>query len=230
MSEDQDLMARIGHLAGKLALIRRDGAECLQGHINLHKTQKTRGSSTTSILKNRAAGFSVPHHRLLERARKPTSYTHKNRSLVFKKDIHPAPDLDTNMGLSVASAEMSQSDHDNSTLSTNLPIKWVTKRDRHMQLINSNVYNKNVSDRSPVTQPATTQIKDDDDMMVEQSLQGGYNSANQPSVSALTNAIQRVPESGVSGPKFETGDQTTKNFRTSPSPFPLGVDLEIWYI
>ena len=221
MSEDQDLMARIGHLAGKLILVRRGGAKSHQGHINLHKTQNIR-SSTTSILKNRSAGFSVPRNRLFERARKPIFYTHKNRSLVFKKEIHSAPDLDTYLGLSVSSAEMPPSNHNNSSSSPNEPIKWVAKRDRHMQLINSNVYNNNVSDRSPVTPPTTTQIKDDDDRMVEQSLQGGYSSANHASLSASTNAIQQVPKSGISGAKPETSTNEAHKFRMSRS------DRRLW--
>ena len=227
MSEDQDLMARIGHLAGKFVVTSQGKAKCLQGHINLHKTQNPRGSSMTSVLKNRVAGFSVPHHRSHERVGKPTSYTHKNRSLVFKKDIHSTPNLDTSMGQSDTSAEAIQSDHINSNLPTNMPVKWVAKRDRHMQLINSNVYNNNVSDRNPVTQSTTIQTNDIEDAMVEPSLQGGYSSANQSNFSALTNAIQQVPQSGASGPKLETGNDKRQEFRMSGNRFHLREDLGI---
>lgn len=221
MSEDQDLMARIGHLAGKLVITRQSKTECLQGHINLHKTQNPRGSSTTSILKNRVAGFSVPRHRLHERARNPTSYSHKNRSLVFKKDIPSTPNLDTSIGLSATTAETLQPDQNNPSLPTNMPVKWVAKRDRHMQLINSKVYNNNVSDRSPVTQSTTNQINDFEDMMVGQRLQGGSNSANHSNLPASINAVQQVPRSGIGGPKFEHVNEKTQKSGMSGCRFPL---------
>ena len=126
------------------------------------------------------------------------------------------------MGLSSTTTETLQSDINNPSLPTNIPVKWVAKRDRHMQLINSNVYNNNVSDRSPMTQPTTNQINDLEDMMVEQSLQGGYKPANQSSLSALVNAVQQGPQPGVSGPKFESGNEKISKFRTSGNIFPLG--------
>lgn len=173
-------------------------------------------------MKNRVSGSSVPHTRLHERARKSTSYTHKNRSLIFKKEIHSVPDPDTNCGLSVISpAETSQSDHDNSSLSTNMPTKWVAKRDRHIQLINSSVYNNNVPDRSSATQPTTIQTNEVENSMVKQSLQSGSNFANQPSLSALTYAIQQVPHSGVNGLKFGTGNEKTQSSRMSRNRFRL---------
>lgn len=224
MSEDQDLMARIGHLAGKFVVTRPGKAKCLQGYINLHKTQNPRGSYMTSILKNRVADFSVPRHRSHERVGKPTSYTHKNRSLVFKKDTHSTPNLDTSMGQSDISVEATQSDHKNSSLPANVPVKWVAKRDRHMQLINSNVYNNNVLDRNPVTQPTSVQTNEVEDATVASSLQGSYSSANQSSFSALTNAIQRVPQSGASGTKLETGNDKRQEFRMSGNRFPLRED------
>lgn len=131
------------------------------------------------------------------------------------------------MGLSDRSAEVLQPDHDNPSVPTNMPIKWVAKRDRHMQLINSDVYNNNVSDRNPITQPTIIPTNDVEDTMVEQSLQGGFNSANQSSFSALTNAIQRVPQSRVIGPKLEAGNDKTQHFRMSGNRFPLRDDLRI---
>lgn len=125
------------------------------------------------------------------------------------------------MGLSVASAELSQSDPDKSSSATNIPIKWVAKRDRHMQLINSNVYHNNISDRNPIIQPATIQTNNVEKATIEQSPQGGYNPANQASLSASTNAIQRVPKSVISGPKSE---------RESRFCLSLREDFVIWYV
>lgn len=90
-----------------------------------------------------------------------------------------------------------------------------------MQLINSNVYNNNVSDRSPITQSTTNQINGLEEVTVEQSLQGGYKPANQSSLSASVNAVQQGPQPGISGPKFESGSEKTSKFRTLGNIFPL---------
>lgn len=137
-----------------------------QGHINLHKTQtpsslyqnhfsdsvqnKKSSNATTygGSIAWQSNRRSSPYTRPTGRAGKPASNAHRNRSLILNKTTNnsqiPKEFAESANGsiMSVAKSE----ENDNEPL--NSPMSWVTKRDRHMQLINSSIFNKETQMRN----------------------------------------------------------------------------------
>ncbi|KAI5306912.1 hypothetical protein KEM56_006473 [Ascosphaera pollenicola] len=139
MSEEQELLARIGQLAGQ---------------INQHKNSSTNASSRGAHAAGQYSNYSSPHPPARGRGWAPyrargsrgrysspmlrTAAPHRNRTLVLNN-----------------SAAKSQSDSPAGTAAPDQEgdgpapqTGWVAKRDRHMQLINSALYQKEAEART----------------------------------------------------------------------------------
>lgn len=130
-----------------------------KGHINLHKTHAPsppryeRSSNLTQDLRPSSANIGgsstwqsnrrpSPYTRPRGRAGKPAPNPHRNRSLIlnkiantsqtFKEPAEPVESSAINLG---------KLEHNNDE-SPKPAMSWVTKRDRHMQLINSSIFDK----------------------------------------------------------------------------------------
>ncbi|KAI9880317.1 MAG: hypothetical protein M1830_004196 [Pleopsidium flavum] len=139
MSEDQDLLAKISQLAG---------------HINLHKTQQpsdqndvfpshstSRGHTRGSTSWRQPRG--TPYSRARGRGGRTAPPAHRNRTLVLN-------------GNTVSTGILSASQHSVTGFTTQGSVTnnvnenepppsatgWIAKRDRHMQLINTSIYDK----------------------------------------------------------------------------------------
>ncbi|KAJ5817229.1 hypothetical protein N7447_009462 [Penicillium robsamsonii] len=135
MSENDDLLAKIGQLAGQ---------------INRHKTQGTQPANHQSQYVSRHVpshpGW-APYYRGRGRGRRGAAAPHRHRTLV----------LNTAGAGSTPSANSSPtpaSSSDSAGIPAGIPTPsstgsgWVVKHDRHMQLINPAVYDRKTQDRS----------------------------------------------------------------------------------
>ncbi|KAJ5581036.1 hypothetical protein N7450_007337 [Penicillium hetheringtonii] len=127
MTENEDLLARIGQLAGR---------------INQHKNQSSQ-SHPTSYQSHHVSRHAPTHPGWAPysrgRGRRPVA-PHRHRTLVLN-----------NGSASTASTGSSPgpgSDNDGETRPPTTSNGWVAKRDRHMQLINSAVYDKETQARA----------------------------------------------------------------------------------
>ncbi|CAL5867274.1 uncharacterized protein PFLUO_LOCUS1489 [Penicillium psychrofluorescens] len=125
MTENEDLLAKIGQLAGQ---------------INRHKTQSSQpptGQPSSQYVSRHAPSHPgwAPYSRGRGRGRAPAP--HRNRTLVLN-----------NAGANSTPSPGPVSDNDNEARSTTISNGWVAKRDRHMQLINSAVYDKEAQARA----------------------------------------------------------------------------------
>lgn len=167
MTEDQDLLARIGQLAGKHHdCIQSSFQLTVQGHINLHKTQApvhpvgpVRGYSVTTQYAasptipiprfgGRKSARHNPYTRTHQRATK--SNPHRNRTLVLHKATNPSLALHESSGTPVTpiANSMNRNENYNKQALANHGTSWVAKNDRHMQLINSSIFDKETELRS----------------------------------------------------------------------------------
>ena len=138
-----------------------------EGHINLHKTHTPpppgyeRPSDTAQRLKSprvMATGGSVawqpnrrpsPYTRPRGRAGKPALNPHRNRTLILNKTKSTSQISKDFAELVEDSVKNSaKSDEDNNSESSKPAMSWVSKRDRHMQLINSSVFDKETQTRN----------------------------------------------------------------------------------
>ncbi|KAF9242733.1 hypothetical protein LCP9604111_7916 [Penicillium roqueforti] len=130
MSENDDLLAKIGQLAGQ---------------INRHKTQETQPANYQSQYVSRHVPSHTgwaPYYRGRGRGRRGAAAPHRHRTLV----------LNTAGAGSTPSANSSpapSSANDSAAVSTPSSSNgWVVKHDRHMQLINPAVYDRKTQDRT----------------------------------------------------------------------------------
>ncbi|MCJ1242366.1 hypothetical protein MMC14_010374 [Varicellaria rhodocarpa] len=146
MSEDQDLLSRISNLAGQ---------------INQHKNQIPPQKTNNLEQLNSGSASSDPHpvgfHSQITRhgfrcrgsfGRARNLQPHRNRSIVLNST---ASSKNIAEGSSVPPS--SRSDHLNAVesladLASPASTSWVSKRDRHMQLINSSIYDKESETRN----------------------------------------------------------------------------------
>ncbi|KAK7969260.1 CCCH zinc finger protein [Apiospora saccharicola] len=118
-AEEQELMAQISNLAGRIN--RHKAQQTGQpGHPN-HATHSTRGAS-------RVAPYPHGNYRGVRGGRAPA---YRNKTLVLNGQSRPATNSD-----------------DSTPTPTTPNGSWVTKTDRHLQLINSNVYEKESQNRA----------------------------------------------------------------------------------
>ncbi|EEH10269.1 CCCH zinc finger protein [Histoplasma capsulatum G186AR] len=135
MTEDQDLLAKIGLLAGQ---------------INQHKnqatppTQPSRGGRYTSYHSThprRHAGWAPYRGRASHPSSRRHAAPHRNRTLVLSNLSTPAESASGTPSCNASTDEMNEAK----------PVcqnGWVAKRDRHMQLINSAIYDKEAQART----------------------------------------------------------------------------------
>lgn len=153
MSEDKGLLARIGQLAGQLSYLVVSSTMLMsKGHINLHKThtplhgrpEREYTKPPQSTISHRVANASrstswkssrsAPYPRLHATGEKSAVNPHRNRTLVLNKSKNNSQACDDPGEASAGIARISKpEDHD---------YKWVTKNDRHRQLIASSVFDK----------------------------------------------------------------------------------------
>ncbi|KKA23839.1 CCCH zinc finger protein [Rasamsonia emersonii CBS 393.64] len=125
MTEEQDLLAKISQLAGK---------------INQHKNRASQAQSqhpNASYYNTRYQRGGWAPYRVRGPQRRPV--THRNRTLVLNNPQAPAADK--------ANLTGNSGDHDGE-VKPGGSNGWVAKRDRHIQLINSAIYNKEAQART----------------------------------------------------------------------------------
>ncbi|KAK2784857.1 hypothetical protein FQN52_006038 [Onygenales sp. PD_12] len=136
MTEDQDLLAKIGQLAGQ---------------INQHKNQNT-FPSTSSRGTHHATSYSSHHPRhhagwapYRGRGRYPGvrrhAAPHRNRTLVLSNQATPSENTSAVPSGNTSTEEVNE-------VKTGQQNGWVAKRDRHMQLINSAIFDKETQART----------------------------------------------------------------------------------
>ncbi|KAJ5328832.1 CCCH zinc finger protein [Penicillium brevicompactum] len=132
MTENEDLLAKIGQLAGQ---------------INRHRSQDTQQTNHQSQYVSRHApshqGWS-PYYRGRGRGRgRGAPAPHRHRTLVLNNTASGS-----NSGVSASTTPTSAHEGPTPTPATSTGNGWIAKRDRHMQLINSSVYEKETLARS----------------------------------------------------------------------------------
>lgn len=225
MSEDKELMARISQLAGELgcASCIEHFAKVVQGHINLHKTQKPSehvSSYDTSqpfsrlshgpgrIAQSRRIPRGSPYNR--GRAGRVAPQGHRNRTLVLSGTTGRATGADD--------TTVNKSDEEKSGQSMEQKSGWITKRDRHMQLINSSVFDKESQARSKAIEETRRQKAQQRDqrekLKIKKHLQS-LNAAEQPATSWRTTPNSMLHKLVINGVQFQVIDGGSKLLRVA---------------
>lgn len=175
MSEDKDLLSRIAQLAGKRVVCDEVLAVLTiqEGHINLHKVNtpvqdiRPRPMQTWSQPaippfqdgSSYQPGQALPYSRRGGRVGKPTLYSHRNRSLVLN-----------NSALSMSAVGGDRKDTTDKVATNAIQTRssgnaaahatagWISKRDRHMQLINPSIYDREANLRSKAIDQTRRQV------------------------------------------------------------------------
>lgn len=136
----------------------RQGSDSRSGQINRHKNQASQSQRpyhsgpSTSPYSSRHAPYRHPSgwapYRGRPSARRPVA-PHRNRTLILNNARTSTPD-----GQSTASPVASDNDGEAKPASSS---GWVAKRDRHMQLINSAVYDKEMQARTKAIEESRRQ-------------------------------------------------------------------------
>lgn len=146
MTEEQDLLAKISQLAGKSQLAIYEFTSPLHhaylcaGKINQHKNRASQAQNqhpNASHYNTRYQRGGWAPYRVRGPQRRPV--THRNRTLVLNNPQAPAADKANLTG---------NSGDQNGEVKPGSSNGWVAKRDRHMQLINSAIYNKEAQARA----------------------------------------------------------------------------------
>ncbi|KAL4765085.1 CCCH zinc finger protein [Aspergillus foveolatus] len=133
MSEDQDLMARISQLAGQINRFKNANTPVQSAHNEIHS-----GSHVSRHTSYRGRPGWAPYRRR-PYGRGRGAAPHRHRTLILNNSATPASKRST------PSDGMAMDTDENSRSAT--PNAWVTKHARHMQLINSAVYDKEAQKR-----------------------------------------------------------------------------------
>ena len=168
--EDQELLQKISKISGNAKrVLERPSAFAYehQGHINLHKIQATpsRNDLTSGLAPSRpwnrytealsnnpstvpwTSARITPYSR--GRAGRIVANPHRNRTLVLNNattsSLPSAGEHSPDRIPKTAKTFRSENEETSSVQSID---RWVTKRDRHMQLINSSVYDKETQARN----------------------------------------------------------------------------------
>ncbi|KAI1386205.1 uncharacterized protein F4822DRAFT_409280 [Hypoxylon trugodes] len=171
-SEDQELMAKISKLAGQ---INRHKAQ--RGGLNSDPHHSSRASYHRTAPYPPRGGYRGGRGRNLP--------TYRNKTLVLNGQTRPATDVDE-----------SATESADPTTPT-----WVTKTDRHMQLINTSVYEKETQQRTSA---------------IEQTHRQKQIQSNNREKAIFMNSIL---QNGASGNPFGASNQTTQ-----ASPYEVLVD------
>lgn len=147
MTENDELMAKIGRLAGKstrrpfiFAVVSRG-----TGQINRHKNQSTPSHQSQHVSRHAPSHpgwtpYQAPHHYNRGRGGRHLP-PHRHRTLVLNNGASGSTQSST-------SSPGPPNDDDVASRTLTTPNGWVTKIDRHKQLINSAVYDKETQARA----------------------------------------------------------------------------------
>ena len=170
--EDQELLQKISKISGKAyQVLQRPSAFANehQGHINLHKTQATPARNdlnsglapsrpwnryTQALSDNPSTALwrssrVAPYSRGRGRAGRIVANPHRNRTLVLNNaSASSLPSAGEHSPNCIPTNTKIFRSEDEEPISVQSTDRWVTKRDRHMQLINSSVYDKETQARN----------------------------------------------------------------------------------
>ena len=200
------------------------------GHINLHKTQAnptqhdlvsgfvpprpwnryTHASSNDLNATPWRSSRVAPYSRGRGRAGRTVANPHRNRTLILNNQpgasLNSAMELSPDSTPSGAKAVLSEDEEPMPLQSTN---RWVTKRDRHMQLINSSVYDKETQARNKAIEETRRQKALQKDQREKQKIERHLNTLN-PRAGQATNAVREV---SINGLRFHVADGGSKLVR-----------------
>ena len=200
------------------------------GHINLHKTQAvptqhdlvngfapprpwnryTQASSDDLNLTPWRSSRVAPYSRGRGRAGRIAPNPHRNRTLVLNNksgsSLHGAKELSRDSTPSGAKAVQSE---DEEPLLLQPTDRWVTKRDRHMQLINSSVYDKEIQARNKAIEETRRLKALQKDQREKQKIERHLNALTSRAGQA-TNVVHEV---SINGLKFHVADGGSKLVR-----------------
>lgn len=230
--EDQQLLEKISKISGESPWPQHPSAfvdKCL-GHINLHKTQATSAQHdpnsglappqawnryTKALSDNPSAptwwsSRVAPYGRGRGRAGRLVANPHRNRTLV----------LNNASGASLLSAREHSPEptplntktfrpKDEDPVSLPLTNRWVTKRDRHMQLINSSVYDKETQTRNKAMEETRRQRAYRKNQREKQKIERHLNTLT-PRVGQATSVFHELL---VNGLRFQVADGGSKLVR-----------------
>lgn len=219
MSEDKGLLERIGQLAGQLSYLVMSSTKLMsKGHINLHKTHTPLGGRyereytkppqsvishrnanagrSTAWKSNRSAPYPRPHVTGAKSAINP----HRNRTLILNKSkSHSQAYNDLGEASAGPIANTSKSEDDD--------YKWVTKNDRHRQLIASSVFDKETQLRKQAMDEARRQkflqMNQWEKSTLEKHLRALDAAATQNSIASSNDVNSTVHRVNINGLYFE---------------------------
>lgn len=231
--EDQQLLEKISKISGKRLWLQCPSAfvNKFSGHINLHKTQAisarhgpNSGLAPPSQAWNRytkalsdnpsappwRSSRVAPYGRGQGRAGRLVANPHRNRTLV----------LNNATGASLSSAREHSPEstplstkafrsEDEDPVSLPLTNRWVTKRDRHMQLINSSVYDKETQTRNKAMEETRRQKAFRKDQREKQKIERHLNTLT-PRAGQATNVFHELL---INGLRFHVADGGSKLVR-----------------
>ncbi|KAL4943790.1 hypothetical protein BDV06DRAFT_188940 [Aspergillus oleicola] len=135
MTEDQDLMAKIGQLAGQINRFKNGNSQT----PSTHNEETHSGPHVSRHTSYRGQHGWAPYRgRPYGRGRGRGAAPHRHRTLVLNSSATPSQSVTPSDGNAMDVDENSR---------TATPNAWVTKHARHMQLINSAVYDKEAQKR-----------------------------------------------------------------------------------
>ena len=157
---------------------------------------------------------------ILNRARgrvgKATPYSHRNRTLVLKNTASPSTNTQEHqVQLAGADSALVQSfEGEDSQPSPGLT-SWVTKRDRHMQLINSSIFDKESEARKKAIERTRLQKTLERDRREKQKLNKHLQSldAHPGRLSLPSSLFPAVNELTINGLRFKVSDSGNKLLR-----------------
>ncbi|KZF23854.1 CCCH zinc finger protein [Xylona heveae TC161] len=204
MSEDKDLLAKISQLAGHIN--RHKAQQDSSSHLSHRSHPYSRPASTdyrtsTTSRPYRGTSYGRPH------GRGGYSHTHRNRTLVLNNNGHE----------SGTSSPVTPGPNETGT-----PGGWIAKRDRHMQLINTSIYDKETQARAKAieeTRKLKAKQRDErEKFKLTRHLQklATQNVQSSPSVSVPSSAS--VHEITINDIHFRVADGGSKLTRVSDDP------------
>ncbi|KAI5926123.1 hypothetical protein F4810DRAFT_655404 [Camillea tinctor] len=185
--EDQELMEKIGRLAGQ---------------INRHKAQRGSANLGPNYLA-RGAPYHRPApypHASYRGGRGRPAPTYRNRTLVLNGQNRSAS---------------STPNEENAPLEPTTP-SWVTKNDRHLQLINSSVYEKETKQRATAIEETNRQQKlQRDNREKERFMNSIRQIGSSPAIGLPSTSTSATPyEITVDGIRFQVVQQGSKLIKT----------------
>ena len=233
--EDQELLQKISKISGKAyQVLQRLSAFANehQGHINLHKTQATpaRNDPNSGLVPSRPwnrytqalsndpstapwrSSRVAPYSRGRDRGRAGRIMTnpHRNRTLVLNNaSASWLPSAGEHSPDCIPTNTKAFSSEDKEPISVQSTDRWVTKRDRHMQLINSSVYDKETQARNKAMEETRRQKALENDQQEKHKIARHLRTLT----SCAGQASDVAHEVSVNGLRFQVADGGSKLIR-----------------